>query len=256
MRASPLLFAAGAALAVPRQAAAQEAQHEHPSLLDRAHTVAELELGIIALPDAAISPANQGGATPIGTFGRGDATLQTGLHLLYRATHEWAFGAGIVFAPRPTSDPNYGGADPNLSRTHTRSYLSMGGEVRYFPVRSRWFEAWFGVTGGAVIIADRFTTNGTPAVPPIFGVSTVTVSTGGFAVGAQAGADYLVTDQWVIGLALRADQWILPTRANQRSFLPFSTSESSCDALNDCPTLSGSVRAIEVGVTVGYRISL
>jgi hypothetical protein len=253
MRASPLLLAAVAALVTARGALAEEPLHEHPSLLDRPHTVAELELGIIALPDAAISTANQGGATPIGTLGKGDATLQTGVHLLYRATREWAFGAGTTFAPRPTSDNNFGGAS-GLVRTHSRSYLFLGGEVRYFPVRSRWFEGWFGMTGGVVVVADRFTTNDTPRVPPIFGNSTQTVSTEGFAVGVQAGADYLVTDQWVIGLALRADQWLLPSKSSQ-SFLPFSTA-SSCDPLNDCPTLSGSVRAIEIGVTVGYRIPL
>jgi hypothetical protein len=253
MRAFPLLLVAGFAFAVPGLASADDTPRDHLSLLDRPHTIAELELGIIALPNAAISPANQGGATPIGTFGKGDATLQTGAHLLYRATRDWAFGAGTVFAPRPTSDPNFGGAS-GLMRTHSRSYLFLGGEVRYFPVRSRWFEGWLGMTGGVVVVADRFTTENSPRVPAIFGNSTQSVSTEGFAVGVQAGADYLVTDEWVIGLALRADQWILPSKSSQ-SFLPFSTA-SSCDPLNDCPTLSGSVRAIEIGVTVGYRIPL
>lgn len=253
MRAFPLLLVAGFAFAVPGLASADDTPRDHLSLLDRPHTIAELELGIIALPNAAISPADQGGATPIGTFGKGDATLQTGAHLLYRATRDWAFGAGTVFAPRPTSDPNFGGAS-GLMRTHSRSYLFLGGEVRYFPVRSRWFEGWLGMTGGVVVVADRFTTENSPRVPAIFGNSTQSVSTEGFAVGVQAGADYLVTDEWVIGLALRADQWILPSKSSQ-SFLPFSTA-SSCDPLNDCPTLSGSVRALEIGVTVGYRIPL
>jgi hypothetical protein len=52
-----------------------------------------------------------------------------------------------------------------------------------------------------------------------------------------------------VGLALRADQWILPAQK------PFSQ-ESSCDAIGDCPTLTGSVQAFELGVTVGYRIAL
>ncbi len=253
MRAPWILLVALASLASARPASAEDAPSEHPSLLDRPHTVAELEVGIIALPNAPISPANRGGQTPIGTVGNGDATVQTGLHLLYRATREWAFGAGMTFAPRPTSDPNYGGAS-GLSRTHARSYLFLGGETRYFPVRSRWFEAWLGMTGGVVVIADRFTTNGTPDVPSILGTNTVTVSTEGFAIGVQAGADYLVTDQFVIGLALRADQWILPSQPNQ-TFLPFAT-EASCDTIGDCRTLTGSVRAFEVGVTIGYRLPL
>jgi hypothetical protein len=246
-------LAALVVLAPGRAAFAEEAPHEHPSLLDRPHTVAELEVGIIELPNAPISPANRGGQTPIGNLGNGDATVQTGLHLLYRATHDWAFGVGTIYAPNPTSDVNFGGAS-GLKRTHSRSYLFLGGEMRYFPVRSRWFEGWFGITGGAVVIADRFTNNSAPGVPAILGNNTVTVSTEGFAIGVQAGGDYMVNDQLVIGLALRADQWILPSQPNQ-NFLPFST-EASCDPIGDCRTLSGSVRAFEIGVTVGYRIPL
>lgn len=256
MRLPGLVLAAFVIFAGEGRAAAQsasEGKHEHPSLLDRPHTVAELELGIIDLPNAAISPANAGGSTFLGPIGTGDATAEIGIHLLYRATHEWAFGAGATFAPRPTYDQNYASGTGGLSRSHSRSYLSLGGELRYFPIKSRWFEGWLGATGGVVVIADRFTTNDAPQVPPILGTSTVTVSTEGLAVGVQAGADYLVTDQWVIGLALRAQQWILPTQPN-RSFLVFST--ASCDAVGDCPTLAGSVREFEVGVTVGYRIPL
>ena len=211
--------------------------------------MAELEAGIIALPSAPISAANRGGSTPLGTVGNGDATVQTGVHLLYRMTPEWAIGVGTIFAPRPTTDPNYlGGGVP---RTHSRSYLFLGGEGRYFPVRSKWFEGWVGVTAGAMLIADRFTANATPDPPPIVGSKTTTVSTEGFAVGVQMGGDYLVTDQLVIGLALRADRWILPTQPEQ----PFSQ-QSSCDAIGDCPTLTGSVAAFELGVTVGYRLPL
>ena len=245
-------IAAVFALTWARTVAAQETPSEHPSLLDRAHTVAELEVGIIALPNAPISAANRGGQTPIGTVGNGDATVQTGFHLLYRATREWSFGAGAMLTPSPTSDPNYGGS-AQLMRSHSRSYFLLGGESRYFPVHSRSFEAWFGMTGGVVVIADRFTTDGTP-VPSILGTKTVTVSTEGFSIGVQAGADYLVTDQWVIGLAVRADQWILPSQPDQ-TFLPFAT-EASCDSIGDCRTLTGSVRAFEVGVTIGYRIPL
>jgi len=223
-------------------------EHEHPSLLDRPHTVLNLEAGIIALPNAAISSANQGGATPFGTVGSGDATLQTGVHILYRATGDWAIGAGALFAPRPTSDSNYGGAS-GLARTHSRSYLTLGGEARYFPLRSRWFEGWFGLTAGAVIVGDRFTNNSAKPVQPILGDNTTTVSTEGFALGVAIGADYLLTDKWVIGLALRADRWILPDQK------PFSQ-QTSCDPLGDCPTLTGSVAAFEFGITAGYRLAL
>jgi hypothetical protein len=246
---APAVLAALATVVAARPAAADDVPQASTPLLDRPYTMAELEAGIIALPSAPISAANRGGSTPVGTVGNGDATVQTGVHILYRAAPEWAIGAGTIFAPRPTTDPNYLGSV--VPRTHSRSYLFLGGEGRYFPLRSKWFEAWVGLTMGIILVADRFTDNATPDPPPILGSKTTTVSTEGFAVGVQVGADYLVTDQLIIGLALRADRWILPTQPEQ----PFSQ-QSSCDALGDCPTLTGSVAAFELGVTIGYRLPL
>ena len=237
------------ALLTTGTAFAQDVPAEHPSPVDRPHTVAELEGGILALPSAPISAANRGGNTPLGTVGNGDATVLTGIHLLYRANGDWAIGAGAMFAPRPTSNNDYVGSQPGLSRSHARSYLFLGGEARYFPLRSRWFEGWVGLTTGALIIADRFTTDAGPLPAPILGTQTTTVSTEGFAIGAQVGGNYLITDQWVVGLALRAERWILPAQK------PFSQ-ETSCDPVGDCPTLPGSVAAFELGLTVGYRIAL
>jgi hypothetical protein len=220
--------------------------HDHPSLLDRPHTVAQFEAGIIALPSAPISGANQGGATPIGRVGSGDATLQTGMHLVYRATREWAIGAGALLSPVPTSDTNYGVG--GLKRTHSRSYLLLLAEGAYFPFRTRWFEAFLGATVGGVIVGDRFTTPDAPPVPSILGTNTTTVSSEGFASGVQLGADYLLTDQWVLGIVMRGDLWVLPQFQ--------SSSQTTCDPILDCPTLKGLVVAFEVGLSVGYRIPL
>jgi hypothetical protein len=243
------LTCATAVLLGAHPALAQDVPLEHPSLVDRPHTVAQLEGGILALPTAPISAANRGGATPLGTVGNGDATVLTGVHILYRASRDWGIGAGATFAPRPTNDLSYVGSQPGLSRSHSRSYLFLGGEARYFPFRSRWFEGWVGLDAGGIIVADRFTTNAGPEPAPILGTQTVTVSTEGFAIGVQIGADYLISDQWVVGLGLRADRWILPAQK------PFSQ-ETSCDSIGDCPTLTGDVAAFELGFTVGYRIAL
>jgi hypothetical protein len=232
-----------------RGAAADGPAAGHSSELHRAHTVAEIEAGIVVLPSAPISPANRGGATPLGTVGNGDATVQTGIDLLYRASREWAIGAGAIFAPNPTSDPNFSGGAGGLPRTHSRSYLFMGGEVRFFALQSARFDGWIGATAGALIIADRFTTNAGPDVAALLGTKSVTVSTEGFATGLQLGGEYLMTDEWTVGLALRAEDWFLPAQK------PFSQ-ESSCDVLGDCPTLTGNVAAFEVGLKVGYRIPL
>ncbi len=211
-------------------------------LIDRPHTIAELEAGIIALPQAPISPGQRGGDTPLGTIGKGDATLLTGIHVLYRWRREFAIGAVTLFAPSPTSDKEYGGLR-SLPRTHSRSYLSLGTEARYYPLQYKYLEAWVGLTAGAVIVADRFTTEAGDQVPTILGTREVTIRTEGFAVGVQGGATYFLSENWIAGATLRAQRWLLPE-------------SPQCSSIGDCATITGSVEAFELGLTIGYRLPL
>jgi hypothetical protein len=215
------------------------------NVLTRPHTVAELEAGAIVLPTAPISQAQRGGnlVLPI-AIGKGDATIMTGLHLLYRGGRDWAIGAGALFAPHPTSDTQYGlGGTTSLPRTHSRSYLYVGGEGRYFPLHNRYVDLWLGLTAGGIIIADRFDNNAATPVPSDLGVPEVTVSTEGYALGFEVGANWIVSEHFVVGLTLRADRWFLPNTA-------------SCDSLNDCATLTGGIGAFEGGLTLAYRLAL
>jgi hypothetical protein len=214
------------------------------NLIDRPHTIAELEAGVIALPTAPISKATRGGDTPLlkGVFGKGDATLQTGIHLLYRGGRDWALGAGALFAPSPTSDSNAGGLGI-LPRTHSRSYLWLGTEGRYVPLHLRAIEGWVGLTAGGIIVADRFTTDVGDRVPAILGTKEVTVRTEGFSLGVQVGFSWMFLERWVAGAAFRADRWILPN-------------SPQCTPIGDCATLTGTVAAFEAGLTIGYRIPL
>jgi hypothetical protein len=211
-------------------------------IIERPHTVAELEAGIIALPTAPISSGQRGGDTPFGTIGRGDATLQTGIHVLYRFRPDFAIGAGALFAPSPTSDTEYGGLN-QLPRTHSRSYLFLGTEGRYIPIHYKFLEAWVGLSIGGVVVADRFTTEGGDEVPAILGAREVTIRTEGFAIGAQVGGSYYLSENWIAGLNLRGYSWILPETPR-------------CSSIGDCATLSGSVLALEAGLTIGYRLPL
>lgn len=237
---SSVAASATAPAAAPYESAANDALAR---IIDRPHTVAELEAGIIALPNAPISSGQRGGDAPIvGKLGRGDATLQTGIHLLYRWNRDYAVGAGALFAPSPTSDEEYGGLS-SLPRTHSRSYLFLGIEGRYIPVHYKYFEAWVGLSSGAVIVADRFTTEAGGVVPTILGTREVTIGTEGFAFGAQAGGTYYLTENWLAGANLRGYHWILPETRQ-------------CSSIGDCATLSGSVQAFELGLTIGYRLAL
>jgi hypothetical protein len=214
-------------------------------LISRPHTIAELEAGAIVLPSAPISLAQRGGSLPAGLeIGKGDATLQLGMHLLYRATPTWAIGAMVLFAPNPTSDTGYGlGGSSGLSRTHSRDYLFIGAEGRYVPLHYKLFEGWIGAQAGGIIIADRFTTNNAGAYSTTLGAPQVDERTEGFSGGGQIGVSYSFSESFVVGFTLRADAWFLP-------------STPQCSAIGDCATLRNTAAVYEGGFLFGYRLPL
>lgn len=208
----------------------------------RPHTIAEVEAGIMALPNAPISVGRRGGETPFGGIGQGDATLMIGMHLLYRGDPRWMVGAAAMFGPEPTADTQYGGRN-GLDRTHARSYLAIGAEGRYYPLRVRLVEAYVGVVVGGVVVADRFSNNSGEKTPTIYGLKEATVRTEGASFGLSVGGRWNFARSWAFGVSFRAEQWLLPT-------------ESSCLPVGDCGTLNGGVLAISGGLVLGYRIPL
>jgi hypothetical protein len=214
-------------------------------LISRPHTVAELEAGAIVLPSAPISPAQRGGNLPAGLqIGKGDATIQVGGHVLFRATPSWAVGAAMLLAPNPTSDTGYGlGGSSGLQRTHSRDYFFVGAEGRYIPLHHKLFEGWVGAQAGVIVIADRFTTNNVGAYSPTLGAPQVNERTEGFSAGVQAGLSYSFSESFVVGFTLRADAWVLP-------------STPQCSAIGDCATLTNSAIVYEGGFLIGYRLPL
>jgi hypothetical protein len=229
-------------LVLPSTAAADESPEVARRVVDRPHTVASLEFGVLALPTAPVSQSERGGDIPLlGTIGRGDATIDMGINVLFRGGRSWAIGAGFRFAPRPTSDTQYGGLS-GLPRTHQRSYLFVGVEARYIPVHTKIIEGWVGLSGGGVVVADRFYTD-VPMSVPSLGAKGDTRQSEGLALGVGLGVEWLISDRLVAGLAIRAHRWILP-------------SEPSCTAIGDCTTLLGTTEAFEAGLTFGYRIPL
>ncbi len=213
------------------------------SIEDRPYTVAELSAGVIVLPTAPISPGRRGGdVVAVGQIGKGDATLQVGLQALFRGGRYWAIGAGARFGPSPTSDDQYGGAT-GLNRTHSRSYLWLGAEGRFIPLRFGKFEAWSGLVLGGIIVADRFVTNDGEKVPTVLGERPVTIATNGLSLGAQLGINWNFAERWTAGFALRTNVWFLPQ-------------SRACSPILDCATLTGAVFAMETGLSIGYRIPL
>lgn len=234
----------GASSDLPTTAIATEStlSLQRESTRARFHTLAELELGILALPFAPISPAQRGGDTFIGRIGRGDATILAGIRVLASTGKRWSVGAAARFAPKPTADSEYGGTG-RLPRTHSRSYFGLGVEGRFIPLQFGDFDLWGGANLGAVVVADRFSTDSGDAVPPVLGDRNVTIATEGLTVGGQVGLHWNFSDRWVLGTALRFDNWFLPKT-------------SSCTPIGDCTTLQGGVLALDLGLTIGYRVPL
>lgn len=230
---------AGANVTVPLT---EETSRSRESTRARFHTLAELELGILALPFAPISPAQRGGDTFIGRIGRGDATILAGIRVLASTGKRWSVGAAARFAPKPTADSEYGGTG-RLPRTHSRSYFTLGVEGRFIPLQFGDFDIWGGASVGAVIVADRFSTDAGDPVPPVLGDRNVTIATEGLSLGGQVGVHWNFADRWVMGTALRFDNWFLPQT-------------SSCTPIGDCTTLQGAVVAFDLGLTIGYRVPL
>jgi hypothetical protein len=248
-RTAGLALSVAAVVGVARAAHADDVAKWNDALdrgvISRPHTVAELEAGAIVLPSAPISLAQRGGSLPAGLeIGKGDATIQLGMHLLYRATSAFSIGAAVLFAPNPTSDTGYGlGGSSGLSRTHSRDYLFVGAEARFIPLHYKLFEGWVGAQAGGIIIADRFTTTNAGAYSPQLGSAQVNERTEGFSGGGQVGVSYAFGESFVVGFTLRMDGWYLP-------------SVPQCSAIGDCATLKNGALVFEGGLLFGYQLPL
>ena len=63
--------------------------------------------------------------------------------------------AGLLLGLIPTTDAPR--RDPEgIQRDHSRRYLTLEGMLRYYPYVGEKFELWLGVTGGLVVLSDRF----------------------------------------------------------------------------------------------------
>lgn len=209
---------------------------------EKPHTLASLEGGVIALPNAPISTTQRGGDTPFGQIGAGDATLNVGVRLLYRASPWFAFGAGAGYGPSPTSDDQYGGKS-GIKRTHSRSYLTLSAEARVIPLRYGDFEGWAGALVGGVVVLDRFKTDTGVSGPSFLGEKEVTMRTEGITIGVEVGGSYYFGESWSIGVTGRGHEWFLPDTPR-------------CSPIGDCATLSGNVQAYELALALSYHIPL
>ena len=202
---------------------------------DRPYTLAELGVGLLTLPSADVCLKGQ-------ACTKGDTSVELDFWQLYRANRAFAVGAGATVAVKPTTD--YPASAGQLDRSHTRSYFLVEAVARYYWLTPGWMEAWLGVTGGAVIMSDRYSVEGgEKSNVALLGPGSSTVRTEGATVGALLGAQWTFATNWAAGLSIRYARWFLPSEPMTNAFL-------------DRATLTGSQGMLDIGILCSYRIAL
>jgi hypothetical protein len=230
------VVAALLASAVARGASADEARIPQLGRVDRPYTLAQLGVGLLTLPAADVCLR----ARPCT---KGDNSIEIDFWQLYRGNRYFAVGAGASVALKPVTD-NPPSPDPNIDRSHTRSYFLVEAVVRYYGVRAETFEAWLGGTAGVVIVSDRYSIEGGEnPTAAIIGPRSLTIRTEGGAVGGLIGSSWSFAPNWALGLTVRYMQWFLPQEAATTVFL-------------DRATLTSQQSALNFGISCSYRIAL
>jgi hypothetical protein len=205
--------------------------------MDRPYTLAEVEIGLLALPAATVCTVSTTECS------QGEGSLAIGIHNLYRIG-PFGIGAGIDWATTLRSDKARGA--PELERAHTRSYFLVEGQFRYYPFRTSEWEGWAGATIGGVVVSDTWSTlaDREPYADTDFiGPRDSSLGTEGFAFGIGAGAEWSFAPAWSVGATLRYSNWLFPQNPKP---LP----------LGDPASLSGRVDMIALLIALAYRIAL
>jgi hypothetical protein len=201
--------------------------------LDRPTGIAEAGFGWLTLPGANV--CSQGGCKA------GDTSFELDGWQLYRQNLRLAFGAGLLLGLIPTTDAP--SRDPvGIQRNHSRKYLTLEGMLRYYPYVAEKSEFWVGLTGGLVVLSDRFQVVDVYD-KPLIGPSGVTIRTEGGTLGIAFGGAYELTQHWSLGGSFRFGNWFLPETPAQ-------------DPLEDKASVTGRNSVFSLGLNVAYRIGL
>jgi len=201
--------------------------------LDRPTGIAEAGFGWLTLPGAEV--CSQAGCKD------GDTSFELDAWQLYRQNVRLAFGAGLLLGLIPTTDAP--ARDPmGIDRNHSRKYLTLEGMLRYYPYVAEKSEFWVGLTGGLVVVSDRFQVVDVYD-KPLIGPSGVTIRTEGGTLGIAVGGAYELSQHWSVGGSFRFGNWFLPVKRAQ-------------NPLEDRASVSGRNSVFSLGLNVAYRISL
>jgi len=174
----------------------------------RPYGAIEFGVGVLALPDARV--CGEAGCD------RGDVSVEVDAWPLFRASPNFAVGAGITLALTPTQDVPQRVVP--IAREHSRRYFQAEGIGRYYVVHGQALEWWLGVSTGLVVVSDNFRTRSAPPDLTLIGQDSANIATEGLTLGLGTGVTFGVSDVLQLGGTLRMARWILPSSHESIAF--------------------------------------
>lgn len=205
--------------------------------LRRPTGIAEVGVGWLTLPLAEVCvERTQAGCR------KGDTSFQLEGWQLFRIDKRWAFGAGILLALISTTEAPR--VDPgSVDRNHSRQYMTAEGTVRYYPYVGESVEWWVGMTGGLVVVRDRFDLVEGGSEQALLGPGGATLRTEGSTLGIAGGPVVALTENWALGGSFRYSHWFLPNTP-------------AADPLGTEASLTGRNIVFSFGINVAFRLAL
>jgi hypothetical protein len=215
----------------PRVEVAEPAQPGERDYFAHPYGLVEFGVGVLALPDAKLCGGQAG-------CDKGDVSLEVDAWPLFRASPNFAVGAGMTLALIPMQDvPRQ---NTRFPREHTRRYFIAEGIGRYYFIHGPALEIWSGISGGLIVVSDNFRTRSSESNVPLVGSDSANIATEGLSLGLGTGVTFGVNPHLQVGATLRFANWYLPP---DRQVIAFGEEAS----------LSNRVTMLNLSLTVAYH---
>jgi hypothetical protein len=188
----------------------------------------EFGVGVMALPDARLCGGDAG-------CDRGDVSLEVDAWPLFRASPNFAVGAGMTLALIPMQDVPR--VDSTFQREHARRYFTAEGIGRYYFVHGQALEIWSGISAGLIVVSDNFRTRSSDSAV-IIGASSANIATEGLSLGLASGVTFGLNRHLQVGATLRFANWYLPPDREVIAFGESASLSSRVTMLNFAFTLA------------------
>jgi hypothetical protein len=208
--------------------AAEREYFAHP------YGLVEFGVGVMALPDAKLC----GGIAGIAGCDRGDVSIEVDAWPMFRASPNFAVGAGMTLALIPMQEvPRL---QTTFPREHARRYFTAEGIGRYYFLHGPSMEVWSGISAGLIVVSDNFRTRSKDPEVTIIGANSANIATEGLSLGLASGITFGVNRHLQVGATLRFANWYLPPTPDVIAF-------------GEVASLSNRVTMLNLALTVAYH---